>query len=186
MANLLALRKRDTFVENELSKFLDKYLYSKSEIFSNFQRCSDQDSQFNGIDTIISIPKLGLTDIKVDEKAQLNEKYIGNPLPTFVLELTFINAVQNIQEGWFIRDDLDTEYYLLIWIDEATGDHLYLTETNIQRLNFCLVNTNKLHLYFDSIGYTRDKLLEKYKEMVSQDKLIKEIIHIFIFIILTI
>lgn len=49
-------RKRDMDVEREIAKFLDKYLYS-NPIFTKKTRTDDTESQLNGSDIILSIPK---------------------------------------------------------------------------------------------------------------------------------
>lgn len=153
------LRKRDMFVENELTKYLDKSLYKRKDIFSQTDRIKNLDLQYNGVDIILSIPCLNLFEIKVDEKAQLREKYIGNPRPTFILELSFENSANNIQKGWFLDENILTDYYQFIWIDKAKCKD-FIKEEDFETIDFCLVSRQKLINYFNNKGFTFNRLME--------------------------
>ncbi len=123
-------RNKDMLAERELAKFLDKHLYNK-DIFSKAQRTDDARNQIEGSDIIVSIPSLNIFDVVVDEKASIC--YINKNLHTFVLEVSFLNRGLHFSEGWFIRDDLAPEYYLMQWIKANVTDPWQVKEDNINK-----------------------------------------------------
>ena len=149
-------RAKDMEAERELSKFLDKYLYTK-EIFSKADRTDDVDLQMAGSDIIVSIPSLGIENAVVDEKASIY--YINKDLRTFVLEISFLNKGYNLNEGWFIDDSLSTEYYLMQWIKANVDDPWKVKESNITEIECVLVSKQVLKEYFIKEGYDKANLL---------------------------
>ena len=156
------LRKTDMSVEQEVAKFLDKSLYQRKDIFTNVIRNYNEETQFKGQDITFSIPKLGFTNIVVDEKAQTD--YIGNPRPSFVLELSFLNYLGNVQKGWFVDEDNQTDFYLFIWINKAKKTS-FVKEEDIEEIEFCLVNKNKLKFFFENQNYNVQQLIKKSEEI---------------------
>ena len=148
-------RKTDMEAERELALYLDKYLYSQP-IFTRSDRTDTASEQINGSDIIVSIPSLGISDAVVDEKASIY--YINKNLPTFVLELSFINKVKTESLGWFLKDDLSTEYYLFQWIKADVEKPFDVTSEKITEIECVLVSKKKLREYFDKQGYSVDKL----------------------------
>ncbi len=152
----------DLAEEHELALFLDKYLYN-TDFFEDFHRTNDYRSQQAGIDNICSISKLGLKNIKIDEKAQLD--YINNPLDTFVLEL-FYNTSSLVKFGWFLDFSKKTTHYLFIWINNANNTkNNSCNDYNI--INFCLVKKNNLKNFFNKEGYTNSVLAQKGWEIIK-------------------
>lgn len=107
-------RTTDMKAEKVLGVFLDRYFYSWLARENSGLKCKRQynvTSQLNGVDVII---QKGEKVLKVDEKAAI---YHSNTMiPTFAFE---VNSIQNDNGypilGWFLNDNLQTNYYLIIW-----------------------------------------------------------------------
>lgn len=65
----------------------------------------------------MSIPSLGISNIIVDEKGMT--QYMDNPLPTFSLELSFMNYGREIT-GWIVDDEKDTQLYVYMAKSESS------------------------------------------------------------------
>ena len=154
-----SLRERDMCVEQAFAKFLDVSLYNH-RIFSEKCRTTTKEKQLRGIDITVSISDLNLKEIYIDEKAQLDKKYIGHPLPTFAFELSFINKLGKIQDGWLIDKQKYTQYYLLNWIIDADNKN-NLTYKDFNETSFCLIEKNKLLKYLSDKKYDREALKTK-------------------------
>ncbi|MBP7359598.1 MAG: hypothetical protein KA955_09720 [Prevotella sp.] len=155
-------RTKDMEAERELSKYLDKYLYSKA-MFSRAERTDNASTQIDGSDIIVSIPSLNIRDAVVDEKASIY--YINKDLRTFVLELSFLNRGLNYNEGWFVDNRLATEYYLMQWIKADIADPWMVKDHNIKEIECVLVSKKKLQKYFEEQGLTHEKLKEITEHM---------------------
>ena len=149
-------KKKDMEAEKELSKFLDKYLYTK-DIFSKAERTNDQDAQINGSDIIVSIPSLGIENGIVDEKASIY--YINKDLKTFVLEISFKNINGDFSDGWFINESLSTQYYLIQWIKANVEDSYAVKSEDITEIECVLVSKSKIVEYLKNEGLGRENLL---------------------------
>lgn len=160
MAN--TFRKRDMAVEREIAAYLDEKLYSQ-EIFSSHTRTNGQEEQFSGSDIILTIPTKNLNNIIVDEKAQ--SQYMVNPLPTFSLELSFMNRANEWQEGWFWSEKHKTQYYLFCWPRTSEEKKWNATKDDILELEYALVSREKLQQYFISQGLTKENLQKKDAEI---------------------
>jgi hypothetical protein len=109
--------------EEALAEFLDRHLYP--EIASTTERADGFEKQKQGIDMEATIDAVG-AEIVIDEKAQAD--YLNDPVPSFVLELNFVNQGGNLHPGWFFDESKQTEYYLFIWGPET---YLYgITDTD--------------------------------------------------------
>lgn len=156
--------------ERELAKFLDKHLYTK-DIFTRSDRTDNASTQIDGSDIIISIPSLGIRDAIVDEKASIY--YINKDLRTFVLEISFLNRGYQIQEGWFVNDQLSTQYYLMQWIKANVADPWQVKEGNITEIECVLISKKKLKDYFEREGYDKTRLIQLSQQMrASQQKML--------------
>lgn len=110
-----SFRKNDMKAETQLGVFLDRCFYSKlhdtkgNNVF--FERKKDAQSQLQGIDIeLVADGKRFL----IDEKASIY--YSNLMIPTFAFEIDSLQRGHSKPvEGWFINDELLTEYYLLIW-----------------------------------------------------------------------
>ena len=163
-------RSKDMEAERELAKFLDKHLYTK-DIFTRADRTDNASTQIDGSDIIISIPSLGIKDAIVDEKASIY--YINKDLRTFVLEISFLNRGYQIQEGWFVNDQLSTQYYLMQWIKANVADPWQVKEGNITEIECVLVSKKKLKDYFEQEGYDKTRLIQLSQQMrASQQRML--------------
>lgn len=161
------LRSRDNFVEKELAKYLDKSLYKLTNFFSSTNRIDNEKMQYRGVDIILSIPSLNLTNIKVDEKAMLGKDYIGKPKNSFILELSFENGADNNQYGWFLNNEIDTDYYLFIWIDQAKCIN-WIKEKDFETIDFCFVSRKKIKEYLNNKNYSEETLI-KINNQIRKD-----------------
>lgn len=163
-------RSKDMEAERELAKFLDKHLYTK-DIFTRAERTDNVYTQIEGSDIILTIPSLNIHDAVVDEKASIY--YINKDLRTFVLEVSFLNRGYQIQEGWFVNDQLSTQYYLMQWIKANVADPWQVKEGNITEIECVLVSKKKLKDYFEREGYDKTRLIQLSQQMrASQQKML--------------
>lgn len=159
------LRSRDMNVEREIAKFLDEKLYSNSSLFSKFNRTNDIENQLRGSDIIISVPKLGILNAIVDEKAATH--YINKDLPTFAFELSFKLNNGQIVEGWLTNTCKKTQYYLLMWI--TAKKEWDIKKEDIIQIEYILIERNKILMYLNSKGYGVIELKNKAKMILNND-----------------
>lgn len=152
---MAGFRERDMRVERELARFMDDYLY-KDGRFSRADRTDSIEAQMSGSDIILSIPSLGLSNIVVDEKGMT--QYMDNPLPTFSLELSFMNYGREIT-GWFVDDNKATQYYMFIWPKAKVRWNA--TYDDILEVEYALVSKEAIRNYLAEKGYTKDALIAK-------------------------
>lgn len=108
-------RKTDMHAEEQLGRFMDIYFYSKIKSKDgspvSFERYVDKKMQLSGVDVRLNV---GNQEFLIDEKASIY--YSNTMLPTFAFELDSIQKTGGAPvTGWFVRDDLVTQYYMLIW-----------------------------------------------------------------------
>ena len=143
------LRDGDIKLSNNIYNFLDKTFYL-TEV-TNFERVNDKKRQVSGIDVIFEID--GKKYI-ADEKAAVRWRNIS----TYSLELSFINKKGEIQDGWFLRDDLQNDSYVFVWIDEKEGkEYVFLA----------VVKKEKIIDHLKSLGWTKESL--KLKESLIRN-----------------
>ncbi|MEI8086858.1 MAG: hypothetical protein WCG93_11660, partial [Paludibacter sp.] len=159
------LRSRDMMVEREISKFLDEKLYSNSSIFSKTERTDNIENQLSGSDIIISIPKLGIINAIVDEKAATH--YINKNLPTFAFELCFKLNNGKIVEGWLTDTGKKTQFYLLMWI--SAKKDWDIKKEDITQIEYILIERNKILSYLNSKGYGIFELKNKAKIILNNN-----------------
>lgn len=107
----------------------------------------DVDLQVAGVD-VQQENKKGET-VNIDIKAQSSAKYINNPRPTFVLELSFLNKYEEPFVGWFLNPDLITDYYTFVWIHDADVDEngRIRTKDDIHKVEVMTVAKERLKAY---------------------------------------
>lgn len=147
------LRKGDEKGEKEIGKFLDLYFYPNYTI--NFQRIDNKELQVRGVDTLFSFND---KDVICDEKVALN--YANKPLNTFAFELLFINRGGKTNIGWFLNKKKLTTHYLCGWIIKSDADKNISCE-DVRQLEVGLISRKKLKSYFESIGWSEEKLSVK-------------------------
>lgn len=147
------LRKEDERISELVSELLDKHFYTK---FKKFARIDNFILQTCGIDTVFS----GKCDKKYlcDEKAAV--QWINKPLHTYAFEVSYINRANEIQKGWLLDEHMVNNIYLCIYIDEAKVTNPLTVEDFVQ-LTVIAVEKQVILGYFESIGFTKEKLLAK-------------------------
>lgn len=116
-------RKPDHHAEEELGKYLDKYLYPKivtvlKDNYPNtkfeFIRENSREKQLKGIDVTLKITyNNGETkEVLFDEKAQLY--FMDKDINTFAFE---IDSLQKgfVSDGWLFDENKLTEFYVLLY-----------------------------------------------------------------------
>ena len=151
------LRANDMRVEREIARFLDSHVYNKECLFLNPRRTDTLDWQFKGCDIIVDVPSLGLQNVIVDEKTQ--GRYLLRPLPTFALELSFLNKNNELMEGWFTDKSKATQYYMFLWITASEDDRTF-TSDKVTDVKFAFVSRQKILDYLESNGYGYERLRE--------------------------
>lgn len=124
--------KSDFSKEKEVGKFLDEFLYRKKFIDNDFKRIENSEMQCDGIDII-------LDETNIDEKSQIY--YAERPLPTFAFELWNTTSKKI---GWAINDDLKTEKYMLVWINNTSGKGKEFTYKDIKEVECMLIKKEKI------------------------------------------
>lgn len=130
---------------------------------------TDKDRQVQGMDLLCDIPtKDGLEmGMAVDVKA------IASRLPTFSFEVS--GNIHSGQVGWFIKDDLLTDYYLIVYHDIVNGqgyakNKYLLTLENVNYTKCLLIKKETLQQYvldyfeLDSIDDLKD-VVEDIRKM---------------------
>ena len=146
------IRNYDENSEKIVSQFLQHYFYPSLNPES-IEIITDKSRQIQGIDVIININNEIYT---IDEKTTV--RYLN--LPTFSLELSFINRNNILQNGWLIDDSKTNDYYLFVWLKELNDENL-IDINSIKAIDVALVSKIKILNHLNSIGWTKDKLIKK-------------------------
>lgn len=143
--------RNDLAEASMIEQLLDTEIYS--QLFSETDRRADRTSQFAGIDLICD-------GYKVDEKAQI--AYKNNPIPTQVLEISFLSKSGNKarKRGWFIDKNLETEYYMFVFFPQVEGVEKRWDKISsidqIQKMEIMYVNKQELMDTVQSYASIRD------------------------------
>lgn len=139
-----------------MNQFMRLYYYSKlinsdgTGVKSEF--INDESRQKQGVDVILSKDQKRYI---IDEKAQMDYIYrTDGPLGTFALEL--LNSSSG-KVGWFINDDLETEYYMFIW---PHADGRLVSVDNIEYAQYALVEKIRLKDAIEKRYQSADRLRE--------------------------
>lgn len=176
-------RKADHHAEEELGKFLDKYLYPQLKLFLEknnsknkyfFKREKLKEEQFKGKDITLKIidSKENENFRYFDEKAQL---YHMPGIPTFAFE---IDSIQDniLREGWFFDKEKYTNYYVLLWpklinnvlFEEYKNGNrekkaavlLKTTEDDYDNVEFFIIDRIKLINFFKD-NHIKEEIMQK-------------------------
>lgn len=143
-------RASDELTEKINNEFLEYYFYNLKT--NQYKRNLDREQQILGIDTTFSIDGI---DYSCDEKVAAH--YINKTLRTFSFELSFIDRVGNVSDGWFISNGKLNDSYLFCWIDEAKSNKL-TSYKDIIKAEIILIRKNKVIDYLKTISWTPRKL----------------------------
>lgn len=145
--------------EESLKSFIHSEVYP--QVVFAFEEVTDADKQKAGHDAK-AIFDWGTETNVIDEKAQNSNKYIGDPCPTFVLEL-FGESWEDRHNygniGWYLDSDNQTDYYVFVWLPDVS---LFRINTNFDVIEY--------HPG-DAVEFTVDTLMEHaYTEIEHQYK----------------
>lgn len=158
-----------------INNYLDKYVYTTDNGFTKVERVNDRERQVKGIDVILEYQG---KQYLADEKAASDYINRERPLATFSLELAFVNRDNEIMDGWFMRDDLDNDMYVFVWIDKADMHPISADKPDIMVLDsvdavktgdVAFVSKSAIHNYLESLGWTDDKLRMKCDKIIESD-----------------
>lgn len=155
------LRGMDEGGEKALGCFLDSRFYPY--FTGGARRVTTPSLQFKGVDMLFDYKG---TEVVCDEKAALH--YVNKPLTTFAFELSFTNRGDKENPGWFVDDSKLTTHYLLCWVRKCDKDRAFSAD-DIKEVEAGLVDRNKLGRYFASLGWTKERLLEKARRIRGGD-----------------
>lgn len=169
-----SLRNQDMKAEQQLGKFMDEYFYSqlvaKDGGKIQVTRMNDRESQLRGIDVCIETNGKKMI---IDEKASVY--YSNAMIPTFAFEIDSIQKGHDKPvDGWFVNDELLTEYYMLIWpnvkcVKEGKQwirkDVSMICKDDFTIVEAMLIEKEDLKNALIREGYGRNRLLEYAKRM---------------------
>src|SRR5699024_813691 len=175
--------RKDSNNEKMISEWLDKYFYPKVDRFENgrFSFVSRRANQFitdeekiqkHGIDIVYKTQAEKL--LYADEKAQLD--YLNNNLPTFAFEIKFKNRNNGFSDGWFIREDLKTTHYLLVYPNSTLVEDAQQLQNfeEITSVELLLIEKDKLWHELKSRNVTKENLVREGDELIYKEKVGKE------------
>lgn len=116
----------------------------------DYKDITDKETQVKGVDAIFTYN--GQT-YHCDEKAAVN--WIGKHLPTFSMELTFIDRANKLADGWFVKEGSKTDSYLFMWLDDV--------------YEIALVRKRDIENYLERLGWDIDKLYRKAEKIRYED-----------------
>lgn len=149
------VRTDDINLSTFFSDILDKTFYPQET--TNFQRINTFTEQIKGVDVIFDI---GDKHYICDEKAAVTWRNLN----TYSLEISFINSMNKIQDGWLVSDNEINNAYVFIWIDD--NDLGSTTRVNYKHIKFdkitvAIIQKQKIIEYLESLGWTTEKLKQK-------------------------
>ena len=138
-------RRFDSKQEYIINSFLNQFYFKK--VNPSTKIVKDTELQIAGVD-FRQKNKFGQI-INIDVKAQSSARYINNPQPTYILELSSLNKYDEPFIGWFLNEELITDYYCFVWIPEADTDHDGRLKNmyDIKKAEVMTVSKAKLHEY---------------------------------------
>ncbi len=149
------VRTQDIDLSSFFSNLLDKTFYPQET--TNFQRIDTFAEQIKGIDTIFDI---GDKHYVCDEKAAVTWRNLN----TYSLELSFINSMNKIQDGWLVSNKYENNSYLFIWIDDnslGSTTRVNYKHVKFDKITVAVVQKQKIIEYLQSLGWTQEKLKQK-------------------------
>lgn len=150
MVEINSNRKHDDSQEQIINNFLIDNYFRK--INPTARLIYDSDLQTHGVD--VQLENNNGNTVNIDVKAQSSAKYINDPRPTFVLELSSYNRYgTKTFVGWFLNEEMITDYYTFVWIHSATVNEKGRIECvdDIHRLEVMTVSKSKLKEYITSL-----------------------------------
>jgi hypothetical protein len=168
-------RREDTRLEGIVNEFLDCYFFKD---FDEVKWVSDKETQLKGIDIFLTDEEHNLDVAKVDIKSAV--KYSNRYLGTFSLELSFLGWHGEERTGWFVNNNLETEYYLFLYPRSEKYYTEMVSKDDIDYIDYYLVKKEDIMKFLISRGYDKERLLDVVKDMRDEcikggwDKLTRE------------
>lgn len=176
------LREADMRGEKVVKEFLIRYFYDRIRNDGILKKIRDHrpiydvERQLQGMDTILYCHDG--RELIIDEKSALS--YVNSRLATFAFEIRW-SRYGRTTDGWFIDDDLRTQYYFTMWLtslpifDEHTGkrlkkyDHIqYMTADHLTHIELYAINKQKLRDYLrNEFGLTVEVMKERAAQLVA-------------------
>lgn len=167
----MSRRDIDSRGEKAVGVFLDKYFYpqmSEARVLSYAKRIYAKNLQCKGIDILLG------NEMKVDEKAQLY--YINHPIESFAFEIDYYDEIsERVVDGWFVDNNIETDAYLLMWIQKARTTHINrLVAEDFERIDADLLRRNRIKAYLERFGLHDREL--KINALMMREKNIERLI----------
>lgn len=159
-------RDSDEKKSSIVNEFLDRNLYKEEFGFSNFSRIEDKERQVAGIDVVFDFNG---EKYVCDEKAAVDEKYVGGNLRTFCMELSMKNQGGKRQKGWFVNENMANDSYLIVWIDKVVKEN-FESPDEITEVEIVLFRKKDLYDYLERNGMEMVKILRQNDRMVSKNE----------------
>jgi len=159
--------KQETIITNYVYDILFENYFDK-KFKSESLLITDIKSQMKGIDILMKDLKNNKS-IKFDLKSQ--STYINNPLPTFALEVLYNNKNNQDKLGWFINDELETQFYGFIWIHKAelTNGNI-ISKDDFKKIEIMFVKKDKIIQELKNMGLNKEKIIDVSNEMRLEGK----------------
>ena len=162
-----SLCDKDTKASEIISNFLDNTLYDtlvKTGKIRKYERVFDKKRQFEGVDVIFYLNNGH--ELAIDEKYAV--QYINCNLHTFAMELSTRTKDKShfLQLGWFLNDELSTDYYILVWPCTFDGNTRDKNEIDALRtdeltcIDVALVSKDAIRTNLYNKGYSKDVLMK--------------------------
>ena len=156
-----------------VNEFLDRNFYTEANGFSSVERVYDKPRQVQGIDVEFDFNGKSYA---ADEKAATS--YVNKNLGTFSFELAFVNRKNEIVDGWLLNEDILTDSYVIVWIDN--GDMVPFSEDTpdievldgvgaIHVADVALVKKKKVLEYLESLGWPVGRLSMKCDKIIEKE-----------------
>ena len=155
-----------------VNDFLDRYFYTEENGFENVDRINERDLQVKGVDVDLCFN--GVHRL-VDEKAATS--YVNKNLGTFSFELAFVTSNNEIMDGWLLNENLLTDSYVLVWIDN--GDMIPFGESSdievlsgvdgIHVADIALVKKSSILKYLEGLGWSAGRLSFKCDDIITKN-----------------
>ena len=160
---------QDLKYQEIIGAYLKKYLYSewKNTDGTNIDyfRFNHKALQDKEVDVVV---RYNNVEYLIDEKAQADYIYNVKPLDTFAFELSFLNKEGLKTDGWLVKDNLLTEYFLLGW---PHADRKPLDVDSIEYVDYALVDKKKLLAMIETEFHSNVEKLKYYAEQMRNSNL---------------
>lgn len=137
----------------KVEQFLDENFYPR--LHMETERVYDKERQVRGMDVLLAGGR-----VVIDEKAQIS--CANRPRDTFIMELGFYDRAGRWCDGWFLRDDLATTHYLLVWLDEVAGD-IYKRDSVIRKVSLSLISKAQIKSFLSDYVDSYERLVDEVK-----------------------